>query len=358
MTRMGATVPVAFARVLRGLGVDVPVASVLLFTDALHATGLDRRHRVYWAGRATLVHRPEDVPAYDAAFAAFFLAADPTTDPTTAPPATTATTPASGDDGGRAASPHEVLRTKDFAAYTPDEFAEARRLMAAFRLTGPTRRSRRLAPTRTDHGALDVRATVRHALKTHGDPVRLARRAPTTAPRRLVFLLDVSGSMEPYARALIRFVHAAVAARPHGKVDAFALGTRITRITRDLAPRDPDAAIANAAARVEDWAGGTRLADGIKAFNDQHTGRGAHVVILSDGWERGDPVHLAAQVERLGRVAHRITWVNPHKASPGYEPLARGMAAALPYVDDFVDGHNLASLDALARRLSPTGRAR
>ena len=162
--------------------------------------------------------------------------------------------------------------------------------------------------------------------------------------------------MEPYARALTRFAHAAVAGRRRGQVEIFALGTRVTRITRELSTHDPDRALAQASAAVVDWAGGTRLGEGIGRFNDlwavRGLARGALVVILSDGWDRGDPEQLAVEVARLGRVAHRIIWVNPLKASPGYAPLVRGMAAALPLVDDFVEGHSVASLEALAELVS------
>jgi len=164
-----------------------------------------------------------------------------------------------------------------------------------------------------------------------------------------VLLCDVSGSMQPYARALLRFLHAAVVGR--GRVEAFALGTRLTRITRELSSRDPDAALSGAARAVLDMAGGTRLGEGLRAFNDRWgvrgMARGAVVVVLSDGWDRGDPAALAGQMARLHRVAFRVVWVNPLKASPGYAPLARGMAAALPYVDAFVEGHSLASLEQL-----------
>jgi hypothetical protein len=173
----------------------------------------------------------------------------------------------------------------------------------------------------------------------------------------VVFLVDVSGSMEPYARALLRFTHAAVAAG--GRVEAFAMGTRLTRMTRELTRRDPDAALAAAAAAIEDFSGGTRLGDGVRAFNDRWgqrgMARGAVVVILSDGWDRGDPDELTEQMLRLSRVAHRVVWVNPLKASPGYAPLARGMAAALPHVDAFVEGHNVVSLERLSSVLA--GRA-
>jgi uncharacterized protein with von Willebrand factor type A (vWA) domain len=170
----------------------------------------------------------------------------------------------------------------------------------------------------------------------------------------VVLLCDVSGSMEPYARAFVRFVHAAVVSRT--RVEAFALGTRLTRVTRELSSRDPDAAVHAAAGRVVDWAGGTRLGEGLRAFNDEWgvrgMARGAVVVILSDGWDRGDPAVLDEQMTRLHRVAHKVVWVNPLKASPGYQPLARGMAAALPHVDEFVEGHSLASLEQLAEVLA------
>lgn len=318
-------IPVAFARLLRAAGLDVPVGNVVVFAQAVELTG-----DLYWSGRATLVKRPEDIAAYDDAFAAFFLGTTPP-----APPPLVETEAAEGPY-----SRAEVLRHKDFAAMTTDEMAEARRLMAALRLPAAHRRSRRMAPTRR-RGRIDVRRTVRHRDQ------KLHFRARTTTARRLVLLLDVSGSMEPYARALVRFLHAAVVARR--RVDAFAVGTRVTRITKELRWRDPDRAIADAARRVQDWSGGTRLGEGLKAFNDMWGARGATVVVLSDGWDRGDPDLLGAQLQRLHRAAHKVVWVNPHKASPGYEPLARGMAAALPHVDDFVEGHSVASLEALAQ---------
>jgi uncharacterized protein with von Willebrand factor type A (vWA) domain len=191
---------------------------------------------------------------------------------------------------------------------------------------------------------------VRRSLRAGGEPIDRAFSTTTMRPRRVVLLCDVSGSMAPYARALLRFLHVAVAGRT--RVEAFALGTRLTRLTRELSTRDPDAALAAAAARVVDWSGGTRLGDGLRTFNDEWgcrgLARGSVVVILSDGWDRGDPTVLASEMQRLARVAHRVVWVNPLKATPDYAPLARGMAAALPYVDDFVTGHSLAALEELA----------
>jgi uncharacterized protein len=199
-------------------------------------------------------------------------------------------------------------------------------------------------------GRPDLRRTVRAALRTGGEPARLMFRQPGERPRRLVLLLDVSGSMEPYARALIRFVHAAMVGR--SQVEAFALGTRLTRLTRELSTRDPDVALSRAAEVVNDWSGGTRLGDGLRCFNDEWgirgMARGATVVILSDGWDRGEPEIMEEQMARLSRVAYQVVWVNPLKATPGYAPLAQGMAAALPHVDRFIAGHNLESLRYLA----------
>lgn len=356
-------VVVRFVRALRAAGIDVPVGSTVAFGDALATLDPARRSDVYWAGRATLVRRPEDAAAYDRVFAACFDGADLV--PGAVPEVLTvrlalddgddADEPPGDedDDGDRAPtisvrwSPVEVLRTRDFATYSPEEFAEAKRLMADLRLAGALRSSRRHRPAK--RGRPDVRRTVRRALRSGGEPVRRSFVGPSTRPRRVVLLCDVSGSMEPYARALVRFLHAAVVGRT--QVEAFALGTRLTRITRELSSRDPDVAIPAAARRVVDWSGGTRIGEGLREFNDRWgvrgMARGAVVVVLSDGWDRGEPAVLAEQMARLQRVAHRVVWVNPLKATPEYAPLARGMAAALPFVDEFVEGHSLAALEDL-----------
>jgi len=357
-------ISVAFARVLRGAGLDVPVGSTITFAEALAAVGLDRRDDVYWSGRATLLRGPEDGDTYDRAFDAFWDGRANLASATAEPPSLTLAFDAgrddADDDSGEVErdrptmqvrySRAEVLRRRDFAAYTHAELAEARRLMADLRLAGALRRSRRRRPTNRERGRPDLRRTVRRSLRSGGEPIDRAFSAPTRRPRRVVLLCDVSGSMEPYARALLQFVQAAVVGR--GRVEAFALGTRLTRITRELSSRDPDAALAAATDRVLDWSGGTRLGDGLRAFNDRWgirgMARGAVVVILSDGWDRGDPNVLAEEMARLGRVAHRIVWVNPLKATPEYAPLARGMAAALPHIDEFVAGHSMAALEELA----------
>ena len=361
---------VGFVRSLRRAGLAVSVGSTVVFAEAVAAVGGTDTRQVYWAGRATLVTRPEDVGVYDRVFAEVWrgfvadqdavatktltLVMDDQDDDAEEPPA-------DGDEDGIDGptllvrfSPHEVLRHKDFAAYTHAELDEAHRLMADLHLAGALRRSRRRRPSRHQRGHPDVRRTVRHALRTGGEAVERRHTEPDQRPRRVVLLCDVSGSMEPYARALLRFAHAAVVGR--SRVEAFALGTRLTRITRELSSRDPDMALGRAGAAVEDWSGGTRLGEGLRRFNDQWgvrgMARGAVVVILSDGWDRGDPEELAEQMGRLHRVAYRVVWVNPLKASPGYEPLARGMAAAMPYIDEFVEGHSLASLEELGQVIS------
>jgi uncharacterized protein with von Willebrand factor type A (vWA) domain len=225
------------------------------------------------------------------------------------------------------------------------------------RLTGARRRSRRRRPSRR-HVDLDLRRTVARALRAGGEPIHLAWHAPGQRPRRLVLLVDVSGSMSSYARALVRFAHAAVVGR--GDVEVFALGTRLTRLTSALHSHDADAALARVSASTPDWEGGTRLGDTVGEFVERWgvrgMARGADVVILSDGWDRGDPAELGAHMARLARVAHRIVWVNPLKSSPGYAPLAGGMAAALPWVDEFVEGHAVASLEELAGLLAGATR--
>ena len=362
---------VAFCEVVRRWGLAVPVGGAAVYAAALAVVGLDVREVVYWAGRAVLVTREEDAAAYDGAFAQFWAGGPPPRTVSRLPVTVdvsvdAALEPGPGESGPRAPldrsdvvrySPVEQLRQKDFASYTAEDFAASRSLVAALAERGPVRPSRRRRPSRRGSHP-DLRRTVRGALRTEGEPIRLSWRAEGRQPRRVVLLCDVSGSMEPYTRPLIRFAHAAVVGRR--RVEVFALGTRLSRLTRQLSGRDPDAAIARAAAAVPDWSGGTRLGEGLRTFNDtwgvRGLARGAVVVILSDGWDRGQPAELAEQMARLHRVAHRVVWVNPLKAAPGYAPLARGMAAALPWVDAFVEGHSLAALEHLVDVMS-TGPA-
>ncbi len=371
---------VGFVSALRRGGLEVSLTSSLLYVEALGVCDVTSRSSLYWAGRASLVHDAEDIGLYDAIFATYWCGepygtegpvaavsvpvllqtdADDVDDPDNAEEEDLA-----GDAITVRYSATETLAQKDFADYSDDELAEARRLMQRIRWQSPTRPSRRQRPSRSCRGRPDVRRTVRAAMRAGGESVRMHRRVNSWGPRRLVMLLDVSGSMERYARALLRLLYAAVAGR--SKVEAFALGTRLTRLTRELSSRDPDRAMRAAASAVLDWSGGTRLGAGIGRFNDdwgcRGMARGALVVILSDGWDRGDPAVMSEQMQRLARVAHRVVWVNPLKASPGYAPLARGMAAALPYVDSFVEGHNLESIERLAELVlsadSPARRSR
>ncbi len=371
----GAALVGALAHALRRHGVPVAVRSTVACAEAVAALGLDRRDDLYWAGRATLVHRPEDIPAWDAAFAAIV---DDTVTWAAPAPASSASLMVDDAEAGDATptdesddepepdrevtvlrhSAHEDLRHADLGTCTAAERAELHRAVTRLRVGVVTRRSRRRRPSRSGR-ELDLRATVTAALATGGEALRLHRQGPSERPRRLVLLVDVSGSMEPYARALVRFAHAAVASRGAGRVEAFTLGTRLTRVTRSLSARDPDLALERAAAEVADWSGGTRLGESLGRFADRWgvrgLARGAVVVVLSDGWDRGDPEAVAEAMARLHRVAHHIVWVNPLKAAPGYQPLARGMAAALPFVDTFVAGHSLASLEDLAALLATVG---
>ncbi|MGD9573276.1 MAG: VWA domain-containing protein, partial [Thermoleophilia bacterium] len=239
-----------------------------------------------------------------------------------------------------------ALRSKDFATCTAEEIALLARLMTRLRVRPPMRRTRRRAPARS--GDPDLRRTLRQAMRTGGEPIDRRWRRRRTRRRRLVLVLDVSGSMSTYSRALAMFTHAALRSGPDW--EAFAFGTRLTRVTRALAEADPDAAFAAAAAEVADWDGGTRIGESLRTLLDEHARsvRGAVCVILSDGLDVGDPALLAEQMERLSRLAHRVVWLNPLKGAEGYAPLARGMAAALPHVDEFRAGHNLRALEEMA----------
>ena len=349
-----------FGRALRAEGLPVGTGRIESFC---RAAALLPPEELYWAGRATLVGRRDDLDAYDRVFRSFFRgAAVPAERPKPPRPQAAGIGKPEGastlrPDNDRPAevalaSPIELLRRKSFAACSPDELEELARLMAELRLAAPPRRSRRRYPRRA--GELDVRRTVRRALRTGGDPVRLARRERRLRPRRLVLLLDVSGSMSAYSRALLVFAHAALRTEPSW--EAFCFGTRLTRLTGALATTHPDEALRRATEDAVDWDGGTRIGDSLKRFLDRygHGGlaRGAVVVVCSDGLDTGEPELLAEQMARLSRLARLVVWLNPLKEDPAYEPLARGMAAALPYVDVFASGHNLASLEELGSQLA------
>jgi uncharacterized protein len=362
---------VGFARTLRFAGVEVTTDRIQSMVGALDQLDVTRAEHVYWAGRLTLCAGPDDIRRFDRVFAAYFHGdrpAVPRVPPKTVVVVGLAERPAADDDAplddtartgvALSASDREVLRHRDVARLTRAERDEVRRLLALLNPVGPLRRSRRFAPAR--RGPIDGHRTVRHLLRGGGEPARLLRHAPQRRPRRLVLLLDVSGSMEPYADALLRFAH--VAARRRTGTEVFTIGTRLTRISRELRRRDPDLALAAVAKAVPDWSGGTRLGELLRAFLDRWgqrgTARGAVVVFASDGWERGDPQVLAEQMARLRLLAHRVVWVNPHRGKPGFAPLTAGMAAALPHVDEFVSGHSLAAYEELTAVLSREGSRR
>jgi uncharacterized protein len=379
---------VAFGRELRARGLPVGTGRILTFVRAIAALGLTDRRSLYWAGRISMVARREDLAAYDAAFEDWYRSLRPQGDlmieldlpSLAAPEASTWTDEADGagvrgsttavewrplgeDDevpepGEEAAirivaSAVEVLRSKSFVDLTGEEREAVGRLIRALAVSLPDERMRRTRPAPAGP-RFDVRRTLRRSLRTHGEPFDRAWRGRRVRRRPLVLILDVSGSMSPYARALVQFGFAAMAAGR--RVEVFCFGTRLTRVTRALAGSDPDEALSRAAADVVDWDGGTRIGDSLQRFLDEygHGGlaRGAVVVVCSDGLEVGDPELLSEQMARLARLAHRVVWLNPLKEDPAYEPLARGMRAALPHVDHFASGHSLASLEDVAAALT------
>jgi uncharacterized protein len=358
---------VTFGRVLREVGLEVGPGRVADALRGIGAVDLTRQEDVYFALRQTLVSRHDELDLFDRAFNAWFLRAP------VLPPVRTAPSPVAqqtvgeslsdgaggmeddemGDPLELGASGHELLRDKDFAEMTPDEYRRVKRLIAAIAGNRPLRASRRRrADPRGDR--LDMRRLIRHSLRTGGDPVDRPYRARKNVPRKLVVLCDVSGSMDAYARALVLFLHAAVGSGPG--VEAFAFGTRLSRLTPELGTRDPEAALEKCTEAVTDWGSGTRIGASLKEFNDLYgkraLSRGAVVVIVSDGWERQDPELVGREMARLARAAYAVVWVNPLKGNPEYQPLAGGMRAALPYVDRFLSGHNLRSLEELAAVLA------
>lgn len=355
---------VTFGRVLREVGIEVGPGRVADAVRGLGAVDLTRQEDVYFTLRQTLVSRHDELELFDRAFVAWFLRGPVAPLARARHERKLATSlvrdslePGRSDDDPEiagepielGASSHELVREKDFAEMTADEFERVRRLMLLIARTRPLRTSRRRAPDpRGD--VLDMRRLLRRSLRSGGDPVDQPWRSRKLVPRKLVVLADVSGSMDAYSRALLLFLHALVGT---GRgVEAFAFGTRLTRLTDDLATRDPEAAIARATEQAVDWGSGTRIGEALREFNAVYgrraLSRGAVVVIVSDGWERDDPGLIAKEMAKLARAAYAIVWVNPLKGNPEYQPLAGGMRAALPFVDRFLPGHNLRSLEELA----------
>ena len=363
---------VGLARRLRNAGVAAGPERVHATISALTVLEPGSRADVYWAGRLTLCGSPDDIAKYDEVFAEFFsdrlLAATPprprTPEPKRRRPQIQESADVESEDGDEAsaamafASRIERLRHRDLATLTGAERTALARLLATFQIAGEVRRTRRLAPA--GRGRIDRQRTTHRILRSGGEMATPALRARRVQPRRVVLLVDVSGSMANYADALLRFAYAASRRHPAPTTEVFTIGTRLTRVTREISQRDPDRALAAASAAVADWSGGTRLGELLKQFLDvwgqRGMARGAVVVVLSDGWERGDASLLGAQVSRLHRLAHRVIWANPRAGHAGYEPLVAGMAAALPYVDELVSGHSLASLEHLATVVSGARR--
>jgi len=354
------------AAVLRAQGSRVGLGELLGAVRSLEAVDCSSRDDVRLALRAVLCSQRIDLERFDLAFVAVFgdgsVPGVDGADPLGALGHIERPAPVMGlsDPGGGAAdedaeivpaawSDVEMLREKDFARYTDAEMAVARELIARLARRHPTRLSRRTRPSRRRGQVPDLRATVYASLRTAGEPVHRRWRAPTVRPRQVVLVCDVSGSMAPYARMLLQYMHACVAAQR--RVEAFAFGTRLTRITQELAGRDHDRALDRAAAAVNDFSGGTRIGAAIAELNRAHgrrIGRGAVVIVLSDGWDRGEPEQLDVEMARLRRAAFRLVWLNPLAAHPDYQPLARGMQAAVPHTDRLLAGNSLASLEELA----------
>ena len=357
----------SLAAVLRAQGSRVGVGELLGAHRALTVVDASSREDSRLALRAVMCSDRADLEKFDLAFAAVFGSEKaPTRDPfeelgtiaraalpRAAIPGAARPKPQVAEDSSAvpaAWSDVELLRQKDFSQYTEAEMAMARELIARLARRGPTRLSRRTRPDRRRRGHQpDLRRVLRASLRTGGDPVHRHWRAPRRRHRPVVLVCDVSGSMTPYARMLLQYMQASVAARR--RVEAFAFGTRLTRITNELEGRDHDRALARASAAVADFSGGTRIGAALAELNRLHgrrIGRGAVMVVLSDGWDRGDPQLLDAEMARLRRSAHRLVWLNPLAAHPDFEPLTRGMRAAVPHTDELLAGNSLASLEELA----------
>jgi uncharacterized protein len=383
----------ALSRRLHEAGVSVTPGRSADFARALTLVRPISRRRLYWTARAVFVSDPAQVKAFDEVFFSVFggRAQGEVFDPEDArtvasppddrPKSEHKASPRDSGDPGRAAaassspgededsvevevplamaSDEEVLGRKSFDALEPNELAQLYRLMSRLELATPLRRTRRYEKGR--HGErIDMRRTLRASLRTGGDPFRLARRRRRIAPRRLVMLCDISGSMEPYARAYLQFLTCAAGSGPNA--EAFVFATRLTRLTRALASRNPERAIQRAAAAAPDWSSGTRIGEALREFNDRHgrrgMARGAVIVILSDGWERGDPKLVGREMERLARLAYRIVWVNPRVSAGAFSVQAGGMVAALPHCDALVSGHSFEALGEVAEAIAAESSGR
>lgn len=357
-----------FTRALRAAGLPVTADREQTYLRAVSTVGLDDQAATYWAGRATLCASPADLDRYDQVYTAWFSglrsglkAPRPQTVVMSSQLPSEEPQGGEGDadaDAVRAlASDAETLRHRDIAEMSPSDRNRLAAMFATLPTARPRRRAHRHRPSRA--GGVDARRTLRAELKNLGEPARIHRRRRALRSRRIVLLLDVSGSMSAYADALLRLAHHI--GRGESPTEVFTLGTRVTHVTRALRHPDPDRAIIAAGELIPDWSGGTRLADGLRVFltrwGRRGMARGAVVVIASDGWERGDPAELGRRLRELRRLAHRVIWVNPHRGRAGYEPVQSGIVAALPHCDAFVAGHSLAAFAEVVHTVN-TGAGR
>ncbi|MPZ68192.1 MAG: VWA domain-containing protein [Actinobacteria bacterium] len=360
-----------FSGRLRGAGLSADAHATMLFVRAIAELDALSIKDIYWAGRLSFVRNPEEIEIYEREFFLFARgepeeslpqaedALDPPRDlvaESTGSPEEIRDEPQSDSEEETAevtlASSIELLRSKNFDRLTADEYERLKRLIASVALEPPVRLSRRMSAA-SRGSSLDLRKMLGASMKLGGEPAVRYWQKQQPKPRRMVFLFDVSGSMKGYSRTLLQFAYAVRRRQP--RTEVFCFGTSLSRVTDLLRAPSVDVALAGFGERVPDWEGGTRLGDAIASFisgwGRRGVARGAVVIICSDGLERGDPEMLALQMRRLRGLAHAIVWVNPLKGSPGYEPLARGMAAALPYIDRFMSGHDLNSLEELAGAL-------
>lgn len=371
---------VLFGRLLRALGLDVNPGRMIDVAQALEFVEIGRKWDFYYTIRSLLVHDYQDIPLFDQAFALFWKKPaeqyvefgltmgyqQQKPKPVVVPPGTMKDEPldaASKNSNNEEPQPiievtqtysqRELLRRKDFSELTPDEVQAVKRLMAEMVWELGQRRTRRMRPG--DGKRLDLRRSLRRNLRYGGEWLEWPRREPKWKPRPLIVIADISGSMERYTRLLLHFIYSLTAGLEQ-QVEAFVFGTRLTRITRELHGREIDQSLKEVSQAVTDWGGGTRIGESLKTFNFQWgrrvLGRGAVVLLISDGWDRGEPQLLGDELGRLKRSCHRLVWLNPLLGSAQYEPLTRGMQAALPYIDDFLPVHNLASLEELAAHLT------
>lgn len=373
-----ATLASRFAAALHRAGLPVAPERAERFAQAILLVRPETRPALRRVGLATLVSDPAQIETFDAVFAVVFSGVSDPIDrrgDSTAPPlaadthlsstsGSAAGSPGEGAGGGpprevpvaaiaSAAEPAHPLHDHDFASLSPAELLTLADAMRRLRVATPPQRTRRFRPSPHDGDRVDLRATLRAARSTGGQPARIVHRVRRTRPRRLVVLCDVSGSMEPYARALLQLLWCAAGG---SRAEVFGFATQLTRLTSAMARHRPQVAIDRAVRSCTDWAGGSRIGDAISEFTDRHgrrgMARGAVVLVVSDGWDVGDPARLGEAMKRLSRVAHRIIWANPRTASPRYRPLAGGMAAAWPYCDAIVSAHTLDALDPLLDALA------